>query len=517
MKIILLRRLSLSAVLLLTLTHCQTAEPIPEIAGYYERDCWFSGSEARKARCGWLVVPENRSRADSRMINLPVVTFPAREPATEADPILYISGGPGSRATIGERWEIAGWLKRLDRLPPQHDLIVLGLRGTGRDKPDLSCPKLTDPRVWTGAGANPPPVDVLEKNFIEATVECRDKLLSEGFDLTAYNSRETAADIVDLRSGLGIESWNLYGISYGTRIALTLLRDHPEGLRSLILDSAFPPEAPVTVNQARDLQSVLRRLFEDCEKSEFCQENYPDLEAKFEGLLDRLEKEPVELSLGSGSFWPPMPLTVDEEIFLNIVFGALYWWSDTEMLPRTIEEASTGDFASLKKLATYYVHRASPTNTSRSVRFSFICHEEAIFITDEQRESAILGTGRLSILVENSWTQNICDHWPAGEAAPIENEPVVSDVPTLFLAGSYDPITPPDLARRAAEHLGRSHVVEFANAGHGVLFSHPCSSKVLADFLADPAARPDPPCLREVASPDFSEPREDPRRKSDLP
>ena len=513
----LLRHISLSAGLLLALTQCQTAEPIPEIAGYYERNCWFSGSEARQARCGWLVVPENRSRADSRMINLPVVTFPAREQTAKADPILYISGGPGSRARIGERWEIAVWLERLDRIPPEHDLIVLGLRGTGRDKPDLNCPKLTDPRVWGGAGANPPPVDVLEKNFIEATIECRDKLLSEGFDLTAYNSRETAADIADLRRSLGIESWNLYGVSYGTRIALTVMRHHLEGVRSLLLDSAFPPEALYTADQARDLQSVLRRLFEDCTKSEFCRENYPDLEAKFEGLLDRFEKEPIELSVGAGSYWPPMPLTVDEEIFLHIVFGALYWWSDTEMLPRTIEEASAGDFASLKKLARYYVHRASPTSTSRGVRFSFVCHEEAIFETAEQRTSAIRGTGRLSILVENNWTPNICDHWPAGAAAPIENEPVVSDVPTLFLAGSYDPITPPGLARRAAEHLGQSHVIEFANVGHGVLISHPCASEVLAHFLADPAPRPDPPCLKEVAPPDFSEPKEDLRRKSNLP
>lgn len=513
----LLRRLSLSTGLLLALTHCQTAEPIPEIAGYYERSCWFSGSEARRARCGWLVVPENRSRAESRVINLPVVTFPAREPAVKAEPILYISGGPGARARIGKRWEIAGWLKRLDRIPPGHDLIVLGLRGTGLDKPDLSCPKLTDPRVWGGAGANPPPVDVLERNFIEATVECRDKLLSEGVDLTAYNSRETAADIADLRRGLGIESWHLFGVSYGAKIALTHLRHHREGVRSVILDSAFPPEAPYTADQARDLQSVLQRLFGDCNKSDFCRENYPDLEAKFEGLLDRFEKEPIELSLGSGSYWPPMLLTVDEEIFLHIIFGALYWWSDTEMLPRTIEEASAGDFASLKKLAWYHVHRSSPTSTSRGVRFSFACHEEMIFETAEQRASAVRGTGRLGVLVENDWTQNICDHWPAGAADPIENEPVVSEVPALFLAGSYDPATPPGLARRAAEHLGRSHVVEFANVGHGVLFSHPCASDVLAGFLADPAARPDPPCLKAVAPPDFSEPREDLRRKSDLP
>ena len=512
-----IQRVLLSAGLLLALTQCQTAEPIPEIAGYHERPCWFSGSEARKARCGWLVVPENRSRADSRTISLPVVIFPARSEGAKADPILYISGGPGSRARIGERWEIGAWLKRLERIPPQHDFILLGLRGTGRDEPDLSCPKLTDPRIWGGAGANPGPIEEQEETFIEETVKCREKLLSEGFDLAAYNSRETAADITELRQALAIESWHLFGVSYGTRIALTLLRHQPQGVRSVILDSAFPPEALYSANQARDLQAVLRRLFDDCANGDFCRENYPDLEAKFEGLLDRFEKEPVELSVGGGSFWPPMLLTVNDEIFLNIVFGALYWWSNTEALPRTISEASAGDFASLKKLATYYVHRASPTSTSRGVRFSFVCHEEEVFETAEQRANGIRGTGRLAVLVKHDWTQRICEEWPSGEADPVENQPVASDVPALFLAGSYDPITPPGLARQAAEHLPQSHVVEFANAGHGVIFSHPCASEVLRTFIADPAKEPEPPCLQEVGPPDFSEPRDDPRRRTSLP
>jgi pimeloyl-ACP methyl ester carboxylesterase len=78
---------------------------------------------------------------------------------------------------------------------------------------------------------------------VEAMLRCRDRLIQEGIDLSAYNSAASAADVNDLRIALGYDQVNLYGVSYGSRLALTVMRDYPGILRSVILDSTYPPEA----------------------------------------------------------------------------------------------------------------------------------------------------------------------------------------------------------------------------------------------------------------------------------
>ena len=508
----LLRRMSLCAGLLLVLTDCQIAQPLPEEFGFHERPCWFFAASAQETRCGWLVVAENRTRSESRKIHLPVVIFPAREQGSEAPPLLYITGGPGGRARIGNRGEIEGWLRRIEWLPPQRDVIVLGLRGTGRTGPDLDCPEMTDPRIWAGAGSDPREREAKERTLIAATVACRDKLRAEGVDLTAYNSREAAADIAELRRSLGIENWSLYGISYGSRIALAVLRDHPQGVSSVVLDSVVPPEASRLLELARFFEAAMNRLFSDCRRSEVCRKAHPDLEAKFDALVTRLAAEPVELSLPSGRFWPSLRITMDQTVLLAVFFEALYRWDLTERLPAAIAQALAGDFAPMKPLAVHYFHQVNPRSFSPPVYLSFRCHEEANFVPTEARLEAIRKAGRFGPLIEDDLDHLLCPHWPAGQADDVEDQRVVSKIPALLLTGSYDPITPPVFARGAAEGLASSHVVEFANVGHGVLGSHPCASEVVAAFFADPVKPPRPACLGEIQPPDFSGREDDPRR-----
>lgn len=496
--------LGLGIVLLAGLAPSHLPARASDTPSFQDQICWFGGEAARKTRCGWLLVPENRNRSDSRKIRLPVVIFGARSESAGAAPLLFINGGPGYRSMIGNQEEIEVWQRWVERMPPEHDIIILGLRGTGRERPSLTCPTTPDPWVWSGFERRQAQPKTNEEILVEGMTACRDHLLAKGVDLTAYNSRETAADIAALRRALKIESWNLYGISYGTRIALTVMRHHPQGLRAVILDSVFPPEAPPTLDVPRFFEEALNRLFGDCRRSEACRESYPDIDQKFEALRSRLAEEAVDLALPPGGYGPPLIVKLDDHALVKIVHNALYWWDLTAFLPLAIEQASIGDLTFLEMLAADYYFINDPSIVSQAVVLSFLCNEEAPFETDQDRRQAIRAAGRFGHLIETDQMALLCPHWPAGRAEAIESQAVVSEIPTLLLAGSYDPITPPELARQAARGLASSHVLEFRDVGHAVFDSHSCASEAVAAFLARPKERPDPACLEEILPPDFS-------------
>lgn len=187
-------------------------EPAAAVAGggdgVYERaDCPFD-SDA-DVECGYLTVPENRTKADSPLIQLAVAILYAPDGSTEL-PIVFLEGGPGGSSLAefsAEEWDFPFTRNR--------DLIFIDQRGTGYSIPTLDCPELSDETY-----------DLSQEN---PEMDCRERLVAEGVDLTAYNTTENAADIAALRSALDIEAWDLLGVSYGTRLALDVMRFHPEG------------------------------------------------------------------------------------------------------------------------------------------------------------------------------------------------------------------------------------------------------------------------------------------------
>ena len=180
--------------------------------------------------CGYLTVPENRSAQDGRTIRLAVAAARATAPARLPDAIVYLTGGPGNSALASAAGLVeAGW-------NAERDLVVLEQRGTLKSEPLLACPELDT--YLDGAVGSPPTSSDVAAQEAEALQACRDRIAAEGWDLAAYNTTENAADVADLRVALGIEEWNVYGVSYGTYVALELLRNQPEGIRAVVLDSS---------------------------------------------------------------------------------------------------------------------------------------------------------------------------------------------------------------------------------------------------------------------------------------
>lgn len=467
--------------------------------------CWFKVTRARPALCGYLLVPERHGRTDGRQLRLPVVILKRSGGASRREPIVYLTGGPGGPAYIAEQADIDGWWGWAERLPPGHDLVLFDQRGNGKAEPRLDCPEAADPRIWAGASEQPQTVVSNPRPaYRRAVASCLGRLLAEQHDLGAYNSRESAADVADLRQALGLDRWTLYGVSYGTRLALTVMRYHPQGIRSVILDSVFPPQAPEMTDLVRYFNRVIRLLFRECRADQACRSAYPNLGPTFSQLLRKLAAEPVTLALSGNDHWPALHFRINHVEFLNILYFAFYAWDNILLLPWLIDTTSQGYHTGLQIFAQHYYLDETRLDDSLGVFLSVICHEEIPFEDPQAIKAESARYPLLQDWISKDLEWNQCAGWPAGQAAAIENTPVESDIPTLLLVGSYDPITPPELAHQAAEGLVQSYLFEFRGIGHAVFDSDFCAGDLMVEFLADPGRRPDPDCFADLEPPKFS-------------
>jgi pimeloyl-ACP methyl ester carboxylesterase len=431
-----------------------------------------------------------------------VFDSPSLDPAP--DPVVFLQGGPGGFAleTVPMVFETS-----FRHLLADRDVIIYDQRGVGYSEPSLACPEIQELRTEiVGMDLADEDLSRLQMEAIEA---CRDRLVASGVDLAAYTSAASAEDLADLREALGIEEWNLYGISYGTRLALTVMRDHPEGIRSVILDSVYPPDADLAADTPENLDRSLRVLFDSCVADEECAVAYPNLEADFYDLLQELEEDPVwapVLDLATGESYEPV---FDGTAFGGVVFGGLYHAEIIPELPRMISDMAAGDTFLLSAVTTMLW--AGSAFVSIGMQFSVQCSEEIPFssrgaldaVLDEHPELAVIFDGSSNL---GSGIFDVCDLW--GTRSPIaeEDEAVVSDIPALVLAGEFDPITPPSWGEHAAETLDAATFVEIPGAGHGPSASLECPQAILREFLAAPGDQHALECIGDIGAPGFVTP-----------
>lgn len=431
--------------------------------------------------CGFLTVPENRSKPTSPAIQLAVAIRYAPDGPGSSPPIVYLAGGPGGSALDDFLADPESWDYPFSR---DRDLIFVDQRGTGYSTPTLDCPELAD--ATDGSSDNP------ERN-------CHARLVSAGIDLTAYNSAENAADIAALRNTLGYPEWNLLGISYGTRLALTIMRDHPQGIRSVVLDSPFPPNADTPVDEALGAMDSLNVLFDDCARDPDCNDAFPDLRGLFLETVARLNDDPIDDFYG------------DDLVFA--ITEAINASELIPLLPLAIYEVADGNLDILDELSgdegsgRHSFQEELDRSDSEGMYNAVICHDEYAFNDYDNVEGQVLGQipAELEAALLNSVFElyQVCDYWGAGAAAAIENEAVVSDIPTLILVGQYDHATPPKWGRLTAETLSNAWLFEFPGSGHSLLSGVDCAISITDTFLDNPNDEPDSRCIDRMGGPDF--------------
>lgn len=495
-----LSRLSFVLALFLALLQAAFTQAALADASFEPGACWFEIPRDRQATCGWLEAPENRAKAENgAKVRLPVVII---EPDLERyAPVVFLTGGPGQPIYIATDEDMDWWFDYYDEQDwlRGRRLVLFDQRGSGMAEPLLDCPEMKDPYVWGGVSAYPgggyDPGGGLSPPQI-----CARFFTDQGIEIAAYNSSESAADVEDLRQGLAIERWVLFGVSYGTRLAMTVLRDYPANIEAAVLDSVLPPEVDYIGDSAKAMNAALLLLDQACARDAACDEAFGELLPKIKETVTRFDAAPLPLRLSDLNEAPAF-VSFDGSAYLSTLFSALYDWQQIERLPLLIDATARQDYRYLAEWAN--PQYLGEDDLAYGVFLSIGCAEELPFLSDDKLAGEARRFPYLANWLEGDFFIWNCPDWPVPAAAAIANQPVASDVPVLLLSGEYDPVTPSAWAAAALTHLPRGHHVVFKGLGHDVVDSSYCGSAVVADFLANPLAEPKSDCLSEQEPPYF--------------
>ncbi|WP_376795158.1 alpha/beta fold hydrolase [Thermogemmatispora sp.] len=451
--------------------------------------------QGRDLTCGVLTVPEDRRQPQGNTIHLAVAIFKASAAEANATPFLYLSGGPGG-ATLSE---LGPYISQLNRqsVTMGRTFILFDQRGTGYSSPSLYCGEVD--RLNQATKDENLSREVSTRDYLQAMRSCRDRLTAEGIHLSAYTTIADAQDVHDLIHALGYRQVDLYGVSYGTRLALTVMRLFPEDLRSVILDSTVPTQSNLFTSFPVSMQHAFDTLFQGCQKDPVCNESYPNLQTTFYRLVDRLNAHPVtfnDLQYG------PILLTGDG--LAQWVFTSLYVTSFIPDLPRAISEIDHGQYTLISET---YGQLLLANDVSYGMYYSVECGEDMRYTSLQELEKAVavlrpeLRAGMQEGLEAD---YQVCQLWNVPAVPPEQKQPVKSDLPTLILSGEYDPITPTSNALMAQKTLSHSYLFVFPGTGHGVFLTGLCASLIMEEFLANPQVQPASSCISSMGEPDFS-------------
>ncbi|MEV6954543.1 alpha/beta hydrolase [Streptomyces sp. NPDC051183] len=463
----------------------RTADPMPDL---------------ERARCGTLTVPEKRSRHKDKgkKITLAVAIIPAVTSRPAPDPIVWLAGGPGDDAVSEIPMALAGGLNR-DR-----DVIFMSQRGTYSADPQLTCPNvdLFNVRALDLVFGAPS----TGRLHVEETRKCRDELVSRGADLSAYNDTESVADYDGLRKTLGVKQWNLFGISYGTDLALQYMRLQPKGLRSVGIDGILPPSlggGAVTWKAARE---GFDGIFKACADQPACNTRYPNLKATFERLVSELEARPVTTTVTVPGQPEPVKVVLDGGVLVTWLTFASHLAAG---VPRSIDELAHGN---PQRIAEQWAGgKFSPQaigRVSHGLTFGLFCSQW----TPYESEADVLRAGRRlfptfpdSVLANApllAWLHDDCRAWDIPPAPRSIRDVTYSDIPTLALSGGFDAQTAPSSGPYVARTLSRSHVVTVPYVAHVVFADSRCAQTITTSFFARPED-PDTKCLAGLQPPQF--------------
>ncbi|HEY3459265.1 MAG TPA: alpha/beta fold hydrolase [Casimicrobiaceae bacterium] len=415
---------------------------------------------AQEAQCGHVDVPEHRGDPASRRIAIFVAVLPANTLSPKPDPLVVLAGGPGQAAS-----SLGPFARLLTGVRRTRDIVLVDQRGTGRSAP-LDCPAFA-PDEHAEFDTNPVP---------KATL-CAAQLAARGIDAAQYTTSAFVADLDDVRRALGYARLNLWGGSYGTRVAQEYLRRHPERVRSLVLDGVAPPSLRIAFDVWPTRDEALDRVIAACKASVPCAKAHPDVNDAFAQLRRELAAG-REVTLRDPRTGDDRVLRIDFDTLLAALQPLTYLPEAASLVPELLALARRGEYGPVFA-ASLSVIGDLPSEFSPALYYSVTCAEDVPRISPAERARGV-GDARIQALATRSIA--VCEHWPRGTYPADFGTPVESDVPALLLSGGLDPVTPPAYAASVAKHL--SHGREIVAPGYGHIVSgQGCAPRLISAFV----------------------------------
>ncbi|CAN5386785.1 alpha/beta hydrolase [soil metagenome] len=440
---------------------------------------------ARAVECGTLTVDETRGDPDTRRIQIAVARVSASQPYRDASgrtlpPVIVFHGGPGGALipSLGRRLafyaanpEAAGPLAAIDQ-----DWIFFDQRGGGDSVPSMDCPgaQLTD--------AGPP-----SQADADRLIACLKGYAGAGVNLSQYNAAVIAADVADLRTAMHLDRIDLFGASYGPRIEAAVITHAPAGVRAVVMDSPWPPEGNWAVHTPEQVSAAVKIILAKCAAQTDCNARHPNLQARFDANARQWLAGPQTGK--DGKTW-----TVDD--LASFLMDTTYDGRGVRRLPADLEKIIAGDLGPIADAAEgregYY----------EGQHMTHLCKEELPFESKARLAAGAAGDPVAEVSVPSlSRLFDVCAAIDVGRADPVENAPVHTTIPTLFIAAEIDPGCPPPLTRKAAEGYVGSQVMIVTDATHGVTGQNPCAARAARDFFRDPTKPVDQSCLPAAGTP----------------
>lgn len=450
---------------------------------------------AAQSDCGYVTVPEQHDQPQGRTIQLGVVRTRSTSKTPAPDPLFVEQGGPGG-TTIGVFVDQAlPQFPELKALLKSRDLIFMEERGTQYAKPFLSCPEVNARNIAVAKGETDP----TDPGWIKA---CHDRFKAQGINPNAFNTRENAADVYFVAQTLGYPQFNFYGVSYGTLLGQYVMAQadkHPAKLRSVILDGVIRPDIDFNLASSHTISYALRNVFHACAQDAKCSQAYPNLEQKFLAIVDRLNQNPLPITLTVPSSKTAIAAKLTGNTFIDGLMPYLYVTPHGGDLPKQIHAASQGNFDwVIKKLSD-----ALEDDAAKEMYHTVLCaRAKSLQVTPDQVLPApypqLLPIG----IRESEAVTNACAQIQVELKPPfvLENP----QIPALILNGAYDPVTPQPYGEAVARKLKTAYVYTFPSVGHGALLSPPtipaaaCVTTIATDFLTNPQQAPDSRCLTQI-------------------
>jgi pimeloyl-ACP methyl ester carboxylesterase len=438
-----------------------------------------------EARCANFEVPENPAEPAGRQIQLRVAVVPALNRRGPTDPLFVLAGGPGQAATDF----YAATAPAFARVQRDRDIVLVDQRGTGASNP-LTCEYPEEEEL----------ADLTGEQIRKYTKNCLSVVQRRG-NVSFYTTSVAVRDLDAVRGALGYESINLYGVSYGTRVAQHYLRRYPQRTRTLVLDGVVPPQQILAIDSSLQAERALAEIFGRCLADDACHRAFPDPAGEFRKLRQALSRKSAEVTVAD-----PVAGKVTTEPFrlvhLQTAVRLLSYSPErAALLPLLIYEGARNNLAPLAAQAQM-VSESIEQTISYGMHHSVVCTEDAPFFTssavDRHRlEQTYLGTTQLDGLIA------ICEVWPRGLMDPDFHAPVVSDVPVLLLSGSADPVTPPPYGDLARQKLRNSVHLILPGQGHGQIVVG-CMPRLVAEFIgAGTTEGLDSECAKQVTPTPF--------------
>lgn len=483
------------AILLLSQLNTNGQTNTDEYGKFIESSCPFNLPDGlvlgENFKYGYVTVPEFHGKPDGRTLQLAVAIFPSTSAEHLPDPIVMNTSGPGKSNMDNFVPQIASMLGQY--LLPERDIVIIELRGLRYSKPFLKCDELNEVRK-----------QMLEQNLsyeesmsvqLKALTATKDRFEKEGINLSAFNNKETAADIAMILSNLGYDKFNIVGSSAGTLVAHHVIRDYPDRIRCAIMDAGLPIDTTIMKDYVPSIIETLKRYFVECNSDPQCASAYPDLERRFLQLLDSLNEEPVIIPFTDPTTNREINYVLNGYGLSSFVFLNMFY---STQIPYLIGKILEGDYTDIKE---FMRNSMVPNYFADALGFTVFISESGRYTLNDIETDPVykvfsdgvnlggLG-GDFLLKVQEIWNISKLDAKKNQYQEP-------NNVPVLVLNGIYDPVIPVQFDRVIKKHLNNSYIYRFDGVPHSAFDNATdCALPMVLEFLKNPTKAPDCSCVK---------------------